>query len=337
MPSSATSEGRRLPTFADVLDAARRLEGHAVLTPLLHSETLDRMVGGRLLVKAEPLQRTGSFKFRGAFNRISRLSPDERDGGVVAYSSGNHAQGVAAAASLLGVKATIVMPTDAPKVKAQGTLSWGAEVVTYDREKGSREEIAARLAADRGVTTVAPFDDPFIIAGQGTAGLELADQAAGFGARLDAVLVSCGGGGLIAGCALALKQRAPTADVYAVEPQGFDNTVRSLEAGTRVEARPGARSFCDALLVPRPGELTFAINRRLLAGGLVVSDDEAAFAMAAAFRHLKLVLEPGGAVALAAALTDKFDCRDRTVAVVASGGNVDPDTFADALRRVPGA
>lgn len=333
MPSSTTSEGRRLPTFADVLDAARRLEGRAVLTPLLHSDALDRMVGGRLLVKAEPLQRTGSFKFRGAFNRISRLSPDERGRGIVAYSSGNHAQGVAAAASLLDVKATIVMPANAPTVKAQGTLSWGAEVVTYDPEKGSREEIAARLAADRGATTVAPFDDPDIIAGQGTTGLELADQAAALGARLDAVLVSCGGGGLIAGCALALKERTPMAGLYAVEPEGFDDTTRSLEAGTRVEARREARSFCDALLAPRPGELTFAINRRLLAGGLVVSDDEAAFAMAAAFRHLKLVLEPGGAVALAAALAGTFDCRGKTVAVIASGGNVDPDTFADALRR----
>ncbi len=325
-----------LPTFADVEDAAERLRGKAVMTPLVESPLLNERLGGRVLVKAEALQRTGSFKFRGAYNRISRFSPAERERGVVAYSSGNHAQGVAAAARLVGAPAVIVMPADAPRIKIDGTRAWGAEVVLYDRAKESREEVARRIAEERGLALVPPYDHPLIIAGQGTAGLERAEQAAAVDAELDAVLSPCGGGGLIAGCALALSQQSPGAAVYAVEPEGFDDTTRSLATGERQEARPGAHSFCDALLAPTPGELTFAINRKLLAGGLVVSDDEVARAMRAAFLHFKLVLEPGGATALAALLAGKYDGRGKTVAVVASGGNVDPETFAAALQRASG-
>ena len=322
-----------LPTFADVQGAAERLRGRAVVTPLLESPLLNDLIGGRVLVKAEPLQRTGSFKFRGAVNHISRLSEAERGRGVVAYSSGNHAQGVAAAAHLAGAPALIVMPRDAPAVKVDNTRAWGAEVVFYDRANESREEVARRIAGDRGVPVVPPYDHPQTIAGQGTVGLELAEQAAALGAKLDAVLVPCGGGGLIAGCALALSERAPRAAVYAVEPEGFDATTRSLAAGRRQRVRPGAHTFCDALLAPTPGELTFAVNREYLAGGLVVNDDEVAAAMRLAFLHLKLVLEPAGATALAAVASGKFDCRGKTVGIVASGGNVDAETFSAALRR----
>ncbi|MFQ5937308.1 MAG: threonine/serine dehydratase [Acidiferrobacterales bacterium] len=321
------------PTFADVLDAASLLEGKAAHTPLLESPALNAHVGGRLLVKAEVLQRTGAFKFRGAFNSLSRLDPDARRRGVIACSSGNHAQGVAAAAQILGIPALIVMPSDAPATKLNGTRSYGAEVRLYDRYREDREGIAQELAAERGAILDKTFEDPYVVAGQGTVGLELAEQAAERDIKLDAVLVPCGGGGLIAGCAIALAERSPDTAVYAVEPAGFDDTTRSLTAGQRVSNNPGARSICDALLVATPGELPFHVNARLLAGGLVVSDDEAAQAMALAFRYLKLVVEPGGAVALAAALTSKYDCQGKTVAVVCSGGNVDPDTFCQALQR----
>ncbi len=319
------------PEIDDIVDAARRLRGHAVTTPLLNAPALDAMVGGRLLMKAEPLQRTGSFKFRGAYNRISRIPEEERGNGVVAWSSGNHAQGVAAAAALLGVQATIVMPSDAPTPKVENTRALGAEVVPYDRYGESREEIGAALASERGATIVRPYDDPWIIAGQGTVGLEAAAQATALGLIPDAALVCCGGGGLIAGTSLALKDHLPGIAVHPVEPQGFDDTARSLAAGERTANDPDARSLCDALLAPEPGELTFAINRETLAEGLVVSDEEALAAVAMAFRHLKIVLEPGGAVALAAALGGKLDCRDKTVIVVLSGGNVAPEIFSRAL------
>ena len=328
-----SSNATELPTYADVEAAARQLRGLAVVTPLLESALLNDLLGGRLLVKAEPLQRTGSFKFRGAYNRISRLSDDERARGVVAYSSGNHAQGVAAAAHSLGAPATIVMPRDAPAIKIDNTRAWGADVVLYERSSESREAVGRQIAEDRGLTLVPPFDHPLIIAGQGTAGLELAEQAEAAGATLDAVLSPCGGGGLISGCSLAIRERCPGTEVYAVEPEGFDDTARSLVAGRRQRARDGATSFCDALLAPTPGALTFAINRDLLAGGLVVSDNEVARAMRLALMHLKLVAEPGGATALAAAIAGKYDCRGKTVAVIVSGGNVDPDTFSDALER----
>ncbi len=333
MSSSLPSE---LPRFADVEAAAERLAGHAVLTPLVESPLLNEQLGARVLVKAEPLQRTGSFKFRGAYNNISQLGDAERKHGVVAYSSGNHAQATAAAARQAGIDAVMVMPDDAPRIKIDNTRAWGAEVVLYERASRVREEVAKQIAAQRGATVVPPFDHPWTIAGQGTVGLEIAAQAAALGADLDAVLVPCSGGGLIAGCALALAERAPGAALYAVEPEGFDDTARSLAAGSRQEARPGARSFCDALLAPTPGELTFAINREHLAGGLAVSDDEVAQAMRLAFVYLKLVIEPGGATALAALASGKLDCRGKTVAVVASGGNVDAETFRDAITRAGG-
>jgi threonine dehydratase len=319
------------PVFADILSAAQRLEGKAVLTPLLESPLLNERIGGRLLIKAEPLQRTGSFKFRGAYNRISRLNAEQIERGVVAFSSGNHAQGVAAAAQAMGTPATIVMPTNAPAIKLDNTRAWGAEVVLYDRYREDRDMLARDIAEQRGATLVPPYDHPLIIAGQGTVGLEIARQAKAAGAELDALLSPCGGGGLISGCALALAELAPGAEVFAVEPEGFDDTARSLAAGSRQHAIEGAASFCDALLAKTPGELTFSINQTLLAGGLAVSDDEVAQAMAAALIYLKLVAEPGGATALAAALSGKYDCRGKTVAVIVSGGNVDPATFAEAL------
>src|SRR3954453_17146120 len=320
-----------LPTFADVEAAAGRLAGQAVVTPLLESLLLNDRLGGRLLVKAEVLQRTGSFKFRGAFNRISLIPEAERVRGVVAFSSGNHAQGVAAAARLLGIPATIVMPSDAPAIKVGNTRDWGARVVLYDRWKEDREAIGARISAETGAILVRPYDDPYIMAGQGTIGLELVDQSNAASARLDAVLAPCGGGGMISGIALAIVGRSPETKVYAVEPAGFDDTARSLSAGERLSNAAGASSFCDALLAPMPGELTFAVNSTHLAGGFAVTDAEVAAAMAVARYHFKLVVEPGGAVALAAVLAGKIHAEGKTIAVVCSGGNVDPDVYAQAL------
>ncbi|NQV83164.1 MAG: threonine/serine dehydratase [Rhodospirillales bacterium] len=325
-----------MPTYSDVCAAARQIGDRAVLTPVLESPLLNEKLGGRLLVKAECLQRAGAFKFRGAYNRISRLSADELKAGVVAFSSGNHAQGVALAAQMLGTPAVIVMPKDAPAMKIDNTRAYGAEIVLYDRASENREEIGKHLAVERGAILVPSYDDPHIIAGQGTVGLELAAQVKDIGAQMDAVIAPCGGGGLISGMALALSQDCPGVEIYAAEPQGFDDTARSLAAGERCSIEPGAQSFCDALLLPTPGELTFSINRVLLKGGLVVSDLDAARAMAAAFRYLKIVVEPGGAVALAAVLSGAFDARGKTVAVVCSGGNVDGDVFAQALSNGDG-
>jgi threonine dehydratase len=317
-----------LPGLADVEAAAERLAGIARQTPLLESDALNELVGGRVLCKAECLQRTGSFKLRGAYNTISQLAGQP----VVAFSSGNHAQGVAAAAKLLGVPATIVMPADAPAIKIANTRALGAEVVLYDREREVREEIGADIAKRTGAALVKPYDDPRIIAGQGTAGLEAVAQLRALDVTIDAALLPCGGGGLIAGCGIALAAAFPEAAILAVEPEGFDDTGRSLAAGERVANAPGAKSFCDALLAPTPGELTFALNRCRLAGGLAVSDSEVARAMKLAFGHLKVVVEPGGAVALAAVLSGRFEARGRTILVVLSGGNVDPGLFAEVLR-----
>jgi threonine dehydratase len=331
MRSSAATELAPPPTLADVENAARRLEGVAVRTPLLESPLLNAQLGGRLLVKAESLQRTGSFKIRGAYNRLSCLEPAQRAVGVVAYSSGNHAQGVAHAAQLLGVPATIVMPADAPALKIANTRAYGAEVVLYDRYRESREAIGERLGRERGAVVVPPFDDPDIIAGQGTVGLEIVDQASAMGARLDAVLAAASGGGLVAGIALAVTAKSPGTKIYCAEPSALDDHARSLASGRRESNDPAARSICDALLAPTPGEITFAINSRRLAGGVVASDDEVKRAMAIAFQHFKLVVEPGGAVALAAVLHGRVAISGRTVAVVASGGNVDVATYRDAL------
>lgn len=323
------------PTIADIEAAAGRLAGLAVVTPLLESPLLNDRLGIRLLVKAEPLQRTGSFKFRGAYNRISQIPDEVRARGVVAYSSGNHAQGVAAAARAFGIPATIIMPSDAPAIKRRNTEAWGATVVAYDRYREVREEIGRTISAQTGATLVRPYDDPGVIAGQGTVGLEIARQCAAAGARPDAVLVCCGGGGLTAGVAIALADRMAATGVFAVEPEGFDDTGRSLAAGQRLAVDPGGRSICDALLAQMPGEITFAINRRLVAGAVTVSDGEALAAMATAFETLKLVLEPGGAVALAAACAGRLPAGCTTVVAVASGGNVDPSVFADALKAAP--
>jgi threonine dehydratase len=319
------------PSFADVKAAAQRLAGMAVITPLIESSSLNKRIGGRILIKPENLQRTGSFKFRGAYNKLSQLPEAARGAGVAAYSSGNHAQGVAAAAALLGMPATIVMPADAPRIKIENTRGYGAEVVLYDRYHEVRDEVAAEIVAERGATLVRPYDDPDIIAGQGTCGLEIAQQAAALGAKLDAVLVCCGGGGLVSGTALALAELTPSTAVYSVEPKSFDDTARSLAAGERLRNDPAARSICDALLAPTPGELTFALNKQLLAGGLVVSDEEAAAAMAYAFRELKLVIEPGGAVALAALLAGRIEAAGKVVALTLSGGNVDAESYCQIL------
>ena len=321
----------RLPGFAEVRAAAARIAGHARRTPLLVGTPLDAITGGRILLKLETLQHTGSFKFRGAYNRLAQLDAAQRAAGVVAFSSGNHAQGVAAAARLLGVPATIVMPADAPRVKMQNTLALGAEVVTYDRLRESREEIAARLATERGAVLVPSFDDPDIIAGQGTVGLEIADQAADLGLRIDDVVVCTSGGGLVAGIALAFQSLSPGTRIWSAEPEGHDDHRRSLASGRRETNAPGTRSICDALLAPSPGELTFEINRRLLAGGLAASDTEVRSAIAFAARTLKLVVEPGGAVALASVLAGRLDASGRSIAVVLSGGNIDDELLRDVL------
>jgi len=320
-----------LPGFADVQAAARRIAGYAVVTPLLESPALNKRLGFRLLVKAEPLQRTGSFKFRGAFNRLVQLDAEQRRHGVVAFSSGNHAQGVAAAAEILGIPAVIVMPSDAPAIKLANTRGYGAEVVTYDRWTEDREAVAARIRAERGAVLVKPYDERDIIAGQGTVALEVIAESQARGFAIDAFAANSSGGGLIAGCALVLQAQSPATRIYCAEPAGFDDHARSLAAGTRLANAAGTSSICDALLAAMPGELTFAINSSRLAGGLVASDDEVRRAMATAFQELKLVVEPGGAVALAAALAGRFPGDPKVVVVVASGGNVDPAIFRAAL------
>jgi threonine dehydratase len=318
-----------LPTRDDVLRAAERLAGVAVHTPLIRSDRLDELTGGRILLKPEVLQRTGSFKIRGAYNRLKQLVENgQAEGGVVAFSSGNHAQGVAAAARLLGMKAAIVMPGDAPVLKIENTRRLGGEVILYDRWTEDREAICARVAAERGATVVPSFDDAGVIAGQGTVGLEMAADARALGLALDSVYVPASGGGLAAGIGLALD---PATDLYTVEPAALDDHARSLAAGERTANDPAARSICDALLAPMPGQITFALNRKRLAGGLVASDDEVLRAIAYGFEVLKLVIEPGGAVALAALLAGRIDASGRTVGIILSGGNVSPDLFAKAL------
>jgi len=334
-PSAAAGEAAP-PTIADLEAAARRLTGYASETPLLESSVLNARTGVRVLLKAECLQRTGSFKFRGAFNRLSLIPAGERPGGVVACSSGNHAQGVAAAAGIYGVPSTIVMPSDAPVTKVERTRALGAEVVPYNRETDDREAIARGIAAERGATFVHPYDDPGIIAGQGTVGLEIASACRQRGLVPDAVLAPASGGGLIAGVSLAMTAAFPGVQVFCVEPDGFDDHARSLAAGRRLGNDRLSGSLCDALMSSRPGEKTFDINRHSLAGGVVVTDDEAMAAVAFAARELKLVVEPGGAVALAAILAGRIDTAGRTVVVVLSGGNVDEDVLGRALARFRG-
>jgi threonine dehydratase len=321
----------RLPDVDDVREAAGRLHGQTVPTPLLSSPQIDAQVAAHVLVKAECLQRTGSFKFRGAFNALSQFDAGKRRAGVVAYSSGNHAQGVAAAAQLLGVPATIVMPADAPAIKIANTRFYGADIVSYDRYSESREEIAQRIATERGAEILPPFDDARVIAGQGTIGLEIGEEAQHRGRVIDLLIAPCSGGGLVTGCALGLSAMQGGAAIYAAEPAELDDLRRSLAAGYRVANDPSARSICDALLAPTPGEITFALAQRHLADSIAVTDDEVRRAMATAFSAYKLVLEPGGAAALAAVLSGKLPVAGKTVAVIASGGNVDPAVFAAAL------
>jgi threonine dehydratase len=322
-PSSA------LPvSSADIDAAARVLAPYAVRTPLLSSPALDERVGAKVFIKPEMLQRTGSFKFRGAFNKLSSIPPAARGGGVVAFSSGNHAQGVAHAAQLLNMRATIVMPSDAPRSKRERTKAFGAEVVLYDRDREDREAIAGDIAAKRGATLVRPYDDPLVIAGQGTVGREIAEDMAALGIAPDIVVAPASGGGLIAGVATAVKARFPQATLIVAEPEGYDDHGLSLRAGKREAHHAVGRTICDALMATIPGEITFAINSRLLTQGVTASDIEVGTAVGFAFRELKLVVEPGGAVGLAALLAGHIDARGKNVVIVLSGGNVDADLYA---------
>jgi threonine dehydratase len=316
-----------LPTSADVDAAAKRLRGVALHTPLVTSPVLDAMTGGRVFLKCETLQRTGSFKFRGAYNKVSSIPEADRAGGVVAFSSGNHAQGVAAAAKLLHMPAVIVMPRDAPRPKRERTAALGAEVVLYDRANEDREAIARDIAEKRGAVLVPPYDDPLVIAGQGTAGREIVDDLASEGITPEVIIVNASGGGLTAGIALAVKARAPNARLYTAEPQNFDDHARSFRSGKRETNATSSGSICDALMSPSPGKLTFEINRVLVGEGVTASDEEVAAAVAFAFRELKLVVEPGGAVGLAALIAGKVDIKGKIAVAVLSGGNVDPELF----------
>lgn len=320
-----------LPTPDDVLAARARIAGHIVRTPMLRHPWLDEAAGRPVLVKPEPLQRTGSFKLRGAFNAVLQLSPEQLRAGLVAFSSGNHGQAVACAGAAAGAPVTIVMPADAPAIKVANTRRWGAEIVLYDRARDDREAIGREIAARTGAALVPPFDHPHVIAGQGTLALELYEDAAASGLSLAALLVCVGGGGMVAGCALATQAASPATRVFGVEPEGADDTARSLAAGERLGNPPGGSTLCDALLSPMPGAMTFAVNREHLAGVLVVTDAEVLAAMRFAATHLKLVAEPGGAVALAAALAGRAPPGDGPLGVVVSGGNVDPAILATAL------
>lgn len=322
----------RLPTFEDVLAARERLRPHIIATPLIEHPALNALTGGRVLVKCENLQRVGAFKFRGAYNKIAQVDRQRYPGGVVACSSGNHAQGVAAAATLLGLRSAIVMPADAPQLKIARTRAFGGEVIAYDRETEDRDAIALRICEERRAAFVHPFDDADVMAGQGTTGLELMEQAKALGALPEAVLVPASGGGLAGGISLAVKKASSGAQVFCVEPEGFDDLARSLKSGKPERNARMSGSICDALMAPSPGEITFAVAKQNLAGGLVVSDAEARAAMRFAFEELKVVAEPGGAVALAAVLCQRLPVKGRTIAVVLSGGNVDPRLFADVIQ-----
>jgi threonine dehydratase len=322
-----------LPTAADIEAAAGRLAGVAVRTPLINAPVLDEAIGARVFLKAETLQRTGSFKFRGAYNKISSIPKDRRSAGVVAYSSGNHAQGVAAAARLLGMGATIVMPADAPKPKRERTLALGAEVVLYDRNTEDRAAIAKKIVAERGATLVPPYDDPLIIAGQGTIGAEIVEDLDRLSIKPEIVVVGASGGGLAAGISLGVKAKVPSAKFYAVEPEGFDDTLRSFASGKREANARMSGSICDALLSNTPGELTFPITRELIGQGTTVSDDEVGYAVRYAFHELKMVVEPGGVIGLAALLAGKITVKGKVVVAILSGANVDPELFGRLIAK----
>lgn len=329
---------RDLPTFADIEDAAQRIRGVTVHTPLLRYDVLDKAIGAPVWIKPETLQRTGSFKMRGAWNRISRIPEADKPKGVVAFSSGNHAQGVAEAAKILGLKATIVMPSDAPRAKIESTKRRGAEVRLYDRVNESREAIAAELVAATGATTVRPFDDSWIMAGQGTAGLEAAQDAAAQGVTFGSLICNASGGGLLAGVAVAFEELSPKTEVYVAEPEGHDDLIRSLAAKRIVSNAPGIRSIADALMSPEPGALTFEIHKRRVTGGFTATNDQLLDAMSYAFHNLKLVVEPGGANGLAVLLNNRQHFAARgPILLILSGGNVDADMFAQAIARTPPA
>lgn len=316
--------------FDDIAAAAKRLEGHARTTPVLESKTINAISGCRVLAKAECLQSTGSFKYRGAYNRLSAMSAAERAKGVVAFSSGNHAQGVSRAAKELDIDAIIVMPSDAPKVKVEGVLADGARIHSYDRMTESREDIAAEISKRDGRTVVPSFDDPYIIAGQGTAGIELAKQCKDMGVKLDALVICMGGGGLCAGISTAFRKLSPLTKIFGAEPSDYNDHQQSLKRGTRVRLTAPPPTLCDALMTPQPGALTWPINSKNLSGVFDVSDEECLMTLQLAKLHMDVTLEPGGSVALTAALRGSLRQFD-TVGVVLSGGNVDPDVLERAL------
>jgi threonine dehydratase len=324
-------ETKIIPTFADVEAAAKTLHGIAVRTPLLNFAVLDERLGARVFLKAETLQRMGAFKFRGAYNKISSIPKDKRSAGVVAFSSGNHAQGVAAAAKLLNMPATIVMPSDAPLPKRERTAALGATVVLYDRDKEDREGIARAIADKSGAVLVPPYDDPLIIAGQGTLGREIVEDLAKLNLKPELVVIGASGGGLAAGTALGIKAAVSDADIWTAEPEGFDDTLRSFKSGKRESNVRMSGTICDALMTHCPGELTFAINSKLIGKGVAASDEETGRAVVYAFKELKLVVEPGGAIGLAALLAGKLDVKGKTVVAILSGGNIDPDLLCKLL------
>jgi threonine dehydratase len=326
---------QRLPTFEDILAARERLAPWAVRTPLIEHPTLNAATDARVLLKAETLQRVGAFKFRGAYNRIAQVDPAMFPGGVVACSSGNHAQGVAAAATICGLKSLIVMPEDAPRLKLARTKAFGGQVMTYDRVKEDRDAVARAVCAEREAAYVHPFDDPAVIAGQGTVGLEIMEQASMMGLVPEAVLVPCSGGGLASGIAIAVKRICLATEIYMVEPTGFEDFGRSLRSGKREKNEQLAGSICDALLVPTPGEITFEIAKQTVTAGLAVTDEEVRLGLRFAFDELKLVTEPGGAAALAALLAGKLPVAGRTVACVLSGANIDPTLYAEIITSRP--
>ncbi len=321
------------PTYQTILKAAATIKPVAVRTPLLESPALNKILGYRFFIKAETLQKTGSFKFRGAFNALSSLTDQQRRDGVFAYSSGNHAQGVALAAKMMGVKATILMPKDTPPIKLTNTKSYGADVITYDRYTESREDIGATIAAEKNLTLIKPYDNPYVISGQGTVGLEIHEQLKDLDITANAIVAPCGGGGLTSGIALATAELSPATTVFAAEPHNYDDTARSLELNERVANDTEQKSLCDAIVTPMPGEITFPILQACNAKAISVTDDQAKHAMWAAFHYFKLVVEPGGAVAIASALQQKLPATNKVVVAVASGGNTDQALFSNILQN----
>ena len=322
-------------TINDIRAAEQRIEGIAVKTPLVTSRYLNGLLDAKVYIKLENLQHIGAFKFRGAYNRLCQLNEEERKRGVVAFSSGNHAQGIALAAKMLNLKATIVMPNDAPKLKLEGTLRLGAQVLEYDRSTESREDIAAGIAKSSGSTLVPAFEDYSIMAGQGTIGLEVADQLRIKKEKLDAYLAPVGGGGLLAGTSVAIRSLIPGAKVYGVEQEGYDDHALSRKAGRRIKIKPKKSTMCDALMATTPGKMTWSINSKTVTDFLVVNEDEIAHAVAFAFLRLKVVVEPGGAVALASLLEKKIELAGKRIVIVLSGGNIDGNTFRYCLEKFP--